>query len=157
MISTKGRTYKIFLIISIILIAFPTYAFSFFGSKFIKLKPENGTVSIPVKDISDGKAHYFEVKADDGILVKFFTVKSHDGIIRAAVDSCDVCYRSGKGYIQKGDVMVCTNCGRRFATDRINEVKGGCNPAPLTRTIEKGQLVISMKDINANSWYCKYK
>jgi uncharacterized membrane protein len=125
--------------------------------KFKTLSPQNGKLSIPVEDVSDGKAHYFQVKADDGIHVKFFVLMSQDGILRAAVDACDVCYRSGKGYVQEGDFMVCTNCGRRFASDRINEVKGGCNPAPLNRKIVDKHLVIAMADINENSWYCKFK
>jgi len=132
-------------------------AHAFFGGKFKTLKPENGVVSIPVKKVNDGKAHYFKVTAQDGIEVHFFVVKSRDGVIRAAVDACDVCFRSGKGYVQEGDVMICTNCARRFATDRINEVKGGCNPAPLNRKIQDDQLVIAMADINANAWYCKFK
>ena len=112
---------------------------------------------IPVKTMSDGKAHYFKVKADDGIMVEFFLVQSADGVVRAAVDACDVCYRSGKGYVQEGNFMVCTNCGMRFAADRINEVKGGCNPAPLKREIRGDHLVISMQEINANAGYCKFK
>lgn len=132
-------------------------AYALFGNKFKLLKPDNGNLYIPVKDINDGKAHYFKAKSDNDITVEFFIVKSPDGIIRAAIDACDVCYKSGKGYIQEGNFMICTNCGRRFATDRINEVKGGCNPAPLLRTIDKDNLVIAMKDINANAWYCKYK
>ena len=133
-------------------------AYALFGGKFKTLKPnKDGNLYIPIKKVSDGQAHYFKAKADDGTLVNFFLVKSADGVIRAAVDACDVCYRSGKGYIQEGNVMVCTNCGRRFATDRINEVKGGCNPAPLNRVVKGDQLVISMQDINTNSWYCKYK
>ena len=155
MINRKMKFTSILICLVILGISMPAYAL--FGSKFKLLKPENGSLSIPVQDISDGKAHYFETKAKDGIMTKFFVIKSQDGIIRAAIDSCDVCYKSGKGYVQQGDVMVCTNCGRRFATDRINEVKGGCNPAPLLRKIEGGNLVVSMKDINANSWYCKYK
>ncbi len=130
---------------------------AFFGSKFKTLTPRDNSLFIPVKDVSDGKAHYFRAKAKDGIMVEFFVIKSRDGIIRAAVDACDVCYRSGKGYVQENDVMICTNCGRRFATDRINEVKGGCNPAPLERKVEGDFLVISMADINANSWYCQFK
>ena len=141
--------------LAILGISMPSHAL--FGNKFKSLKPANGNLSIPVKDIDDGKAHYFKVKSDKGIIVDFFTVKSPDGIILAAIGACDVFYKSGKGYVQEGKFMIWTNCGRKFATDRINEVKGGCNPAPLMRTIEKGNLVISMKDINANSWYCKYK
>ena len=125
--------------------------------KFKTLKHEDGVLKIPVADISDGMAHYFKVAADDGIMVHFFVLKSSDGVIRAAIDACDVCFRSGKGYFQEGDVMVCTNCGRRFASNRINEVKGGCNPAPLNRKIVGQNLIVSMADINQNSWYCKFK
>lgn len=130
---------------------------AWFGGKFKKLSPENDQISISLDKISDGQAHYFTTPSEKGVDVKFFVVKSHDGIIRAAIDACDVCYRAGKGYVQEGNVMVCSNCGMRFATDRINEVKGGCNPAPLTRTIESGNLVISMADINANAWLCEFK
>ena len=132
-------------------------AFSFLGSKFEKLTPENGVLKIPVKQIDDGKAHYFMAKADDGIMVAFFTLKSRDGVIRAALDACDVCYRSGKGYFQQGDFMVCENCGQRFLSNRINVIKGGCNPAPLERNVVGKYLVIKMEDINKNSWYSKYK
>ncbi|WP_457552510.1 Fe-S-containing protein [Desulfobacula sp.] len=131
--------------------------FAFLGGKFKTMKPKQGNLYISMEKVSDGKAHYFKVKADDGTRVDFFLVQSGDGVIRAAIDSCDVCYRSGKGYVQEGNVMICTNCGRRFATDKINEIKGGCNPAPLKRVIEGKNLVISMKDINANAWYCKFK
>jgi len=133
------------------------YSFSFSGLKFKTLTSKEGYLHIPTKDVDDGKAHYFKTKADDGIMVSFFVLKSSDGVIRSAIDACDVCYRSGKGYIQDGDFMVCTNCGRRFTSTRINEVKGGCNPAPLNRKIVDTKLLISMEDINKNSWYCKFK
>ncbi len=139
------------------MLLFAPGAFSFFGDKFETLAPENGFIKIPVGDIDDGDAHYFKVMADDGVMVSFFTLKSRDGVIRAAVDACDVCYKAGKGYVQDGDFMVCSNCGQRFASNRINLVKGGCNPAPLNRNVEKGFLWISMADVNKNSWYCKFK
>jgi uncharacterized membrane protein len=143
--------------ILLILLIAGSNAHALFGGKFKTLKPKEGNLYIPIKKVNDGMAHYFKAKADDGTTVDFFLVQSTDGVIRAAIDSCDVCYRSGKGYVQEGNVMVCTNCGRRFATDRINEIKGGCNPAPLKRLIQGENLVISMADINANAWYCKYK
>ncbi len=151
------KTTIITIFILLISLTITSNAFSLWGIKFKKLTPSNGVLNIPVNDINDGKAHYFKVKADDGIMTSFFVLKSSDGIIRAAIDACDVCYRSGKGYVQEGDFMVCTNCGRRFASTRINEVKGGCNPAPLNRKIAGKNLVIQMKDINENSWYSKYK
>lgn len=130
---------------------------AFLGSNVKILSPQEGALRIPLSEINNGQAHFFKVTADDGIPVTFFTLKSKDGIIRSAVDACDVCYRSGKGYRQEGDFMVCKNCGMKFRSDRINEVSGGCNPAPLKRVIEGDHLVIDMKDINAMSWYCKFK
>jgi uncharacterized membrane protein len=132
-------------------------AWALFGPRIDTLTPENDVLKISLSDIDDGKAHYFKVTADSGTLVTFFTLKSRDGVIRAAIDACDVCYRSGKGYVQDGDFMVCTNCGQRFASSRINVVKGGCNPAPLNRQIDGKHLLISMADINQNAWYCEFK
>jgi uncharacterized membrane protein len=127
------------------------------GDKVKTLAPAKGRLEIPVASVSDGKAHHFKVQAGDGVMVTFFVLKSNDGVIRSAIDACDVCYRAGKGYEQSGDEMVCLNCGMRFASAKINEVKGGCNPAPLTRTIEGDKVVIAMADIDRNSWYCKFK
>lgn len=129
----------------------------FWGDKVKTVIPNNGRLEIPVASVNDGKAHHFKVLATDGVVVTFFVLKSNDGVIRAALDACDVCYRAGKGYEQSGDEMVCLNCGMRFPSAKINEVKGGCNPAPLTRAIEGDKLVIAMADIDRNSWYCKFK
>ena len=67
--------------------------------------------------------------------------------MRAAFDACDVCWPAGKGYFQQGDVMVCRNCGRQFASVKINEVKGGCNPGPLERAVVGDELVIQVENI----------
>jgi uncharacterized membrane protein len=53
--------------------------------------------------------------------------------------------------------MVCRNCGRRFASVKINEVKGGCNPAPLKRAIEGDRLVLQVTDILDGRTYFHFK
>ncbi len=104
-------------------------------------------VTYPAGNFQDGKARFFQVKTAEGKAVKFFVLRSSDGVIRAAFDACDVCWRSGLGYSQEGDSMVCRNCGQRFSSVKVNEVKGGCNPAPLRRSMEGSQVVIMVKDI----------
>lgn len=147
-----------FVLTMMLLLVMAAGASAFWGNdKFEKLKPENGVLKIALQDINDGNAHYFKARSDDGLWVYFFTLKSRDGVIRAAIDACDVCYRAGKGYVQSGDYMVCENCGQRFLSSRINVVKGGCNPAPLNRTVSDTHLVIQMADINQNAWYNQYK
>jgi len=111
------------------------------------------TVTFPVNIFDDGKARHFEY-VDGTVAIRYFILKSADGVVRAAFDACDVCWPAGKGYYQEGDVMVCRNCGRRFTSVKINEVKGGCNPAPLAREVKNEQLVIQIKDIkNGRSYF----
>ncbi len=101
----------------------------------------------PAKTFEGGKAHFYEHKTDEGLTIKYFILKSSDGVIRAAFDACEVCWAEGKGYSQKGDFMICNNCKQRFASTRINEVKGGCNPHPLNRQIVDSNVVIKIPDI----------
>ncbi len=112
-------------------------------------------VTLPASLFADGKARHFESVADD-FKIKYFVLKSSDGIIRAAFDACDVCWPAGKGYYQEGDYMVCRNCGRKFASVLVNEVKGGCNPAPLNRQVENGKVIIEVKDIMDGRQYFNF-
>jgi len=112
-------------------------------------------VTYPVGLFDDNKARHYVYKGND-VTIKYFILKSSDGIIRAAYDACDVCWPAGKGYYQDGDFMVCRNCGRRFASVLVNEVQGGCNPAPLKRRIEGDQLVIDIIDILEGKQYFNF-
>jgi uncharacterized membrane protein len=110
-------------------------------------------VAFPVKMFADGKARHFEHRLASGITVRYFIIKSSDGIIRAAYDACDVCWPEGKGYYQDGDVMVCANCGRRFPSVNVNVVQGGCNPAPLKRAVVGDEVIIRVADIEQGRQY----
>ena len=101
----------------------------------------------PVNYFDDGQAHFYSYETEDGITIRYFILKSSDGVIRAAFDACDSCWAAGKGYKQDGDFMVCNNCGLTFASVKVNEVRGGCNPSPLTRTIKGDKVVIKVSDI----------
>jgi uncharacterized membrane protein len=106
---------------------------------------------IPIADIS-GKAKFFDFKAA-GKQVRFFALKSSDGVYRAAMDACDTCWHARKGYRQEGDDMVCNNCGLKFHSALINEVSGGCNPVGIPCKIEGDQLVIKTSDLESRSRY----
>ncbi|MBU0986833.1 MAG: DUF2318 domain-containing protein [Proteobacteria bacterium] len=112
-------------------------------------------VSYPVSLFDDGNARHFQYQNGD-LTIKYFILKSSDGVIRAAYDACDVCWPAGKGYYQSGDDMVCNNCGRRFASVLVNEVQGGCNPAPLKRSVENDQVVIQVNDILGGKQYFNF-
>ena len=113
------------------------------------------SVSFPASLFDDGKARYFE-HVDGDLTIRYFILKSSDGVIRAAFDACDVCWPAGKGYYQDGDYMVCRNCGRRFASVLVNEVQGGCNPAPLKRSMQNDNVVIQIKDLQEGGQYFNF-
>lgn len=112
-----------------------------------EVRPVNGAFEFPISSFQDGRARHFEYRHAPNQTVRFFVVRSTDGIIRAAFDACEVCYRSKKGYVQQGNDMVCINCGLKFRTDKVNEVKGGCNPSPLKRTLKENNVVITQRDV----------
>ncbi len=112
-----------------------------------EVRPQNGVFVFPVSAFDDGKAKFFEYKASPTDRVRFFVVKSTDGIIRAAFDACDVCFRALKGYTQQGDNMICVNCGLKFRTDKVNIITGGCNPSSLNRAIQGDKVVITQQDV----------
>jgi len=113
-----------------------------------------GTISIPLAQLSDGQAHFFSHQGAD-TTIRFFAVKGGDGKLRTAFDTCDVCYKAKKGYRFEGGEAVCNNCGMKFAVDKIGEIKGGCNPSPLTASISGDRVEIAVADLEKGAWYFK--
>ena len=126
-------------------------AFTFSVGKYEKVKASGGTVSVPLAKVDDGKAHYFRYE-DGGKRIDFLVVKSSDGSYRTAFNACDVCFAAKKGYEQGGDMLVCQNCNRQFAIDRIgpHEV-GGCNPSYLPSQISGNNIVFTTASLKAGS------
>ena len=156
----KGRMPLIAAVVCGVLVAAGAF-FYFFGGgsqvSAIATQTSSGASQVTYQAdlFDDGKARHYAFK-DGDITVKYFILKSSDGVIRAAFDACDVCWPAGKGYFQEGDNMVCRNCGRRFASVRVNEVKGGCNPAPLNRRIDGDKLVLDIADIREGRQYFNF-
>lgn len=148
----KGLKYLLLVSLSLLVAATVTFAFNLPGmGKYDKVKPVNGSVTIPVSKVSDGKAHFFKV-VDGAKEISFFIVKGSDGALHTAFDACDACYREKKGYEQLGDKMVCKNCGMKFASARIGAASsGGCNPSPLSAKIDAVNVSISVSDIKAGA------
>jgi uncharacterized membrane protein len=149
-LKTTIATLTFFLSLSAVIMPFNTSA---------KEKPGNSAsavVTYPVADFADGKARHFQYKTPKGKTVRYFIVRSSDGVIRAAFDACDVCWPAGKGYYQEGDIMVCRNCGRKFPSNKVNVVTGGCNPGALNRQVTQTQVIIQVKDILEGERYYNF-
>jgi uncharacterized membrane protein len=115
--------------------------------------PAGGDITIPISEVSNGEAKFFDYAASDNRSVRFFVLKSSDGVYRAALDACDVCYWAKQGYYQEGDNMVCRKCRRQFPSALVNEVSGGCNPVPLARTVDGDKVVIRANELEGRKDY----
>lgn len=99
------------------------------------LQKENVTnqvdnIIINKKDITN-IAKFYKYKSGD-VDMEVIAVKAYDGSIRTALNTCQVCYDSGRGYYkQQGNYLICQNCGNKFNIDQIEKIKGGCNPVPI--------------------------
>ncbi|MGE5172985.1 MAG: Fe-S-containing protein [Betaproteobacteria bacterium] len=111
-----------------------------------------GDVSIPLKALNDGKAHFFAY-ASGGKTVTFFVMKARDGSIHTAFDACMACNHAKLGYRQEGDLVVCNNCGMGFKPTEIGMVTGGCNPIPVNKSVNGQMVVLKAKDLDAGVQY----
>lgn len=109
-------------------------------------------VRIPAGALASGKALFLALP-HEGVELRYFVLKCADGKYRAALDACDVCFRANKGYRQEGEQVVCNNCDMKFASARIGEAKGGCNPHAIPFATEGDAIVVKKADIVAGKRY----
>ncbi|MFZ5987782.1 MAG: Fe-S-containing protein [Bacillota bacterium] len=106
-----------------------------------------GDLVIPKSEITE-TAKFYSYKAGKTNM-EVLAIKASDGTIRTAFNTCQVCYDSGRGYyVQDGNEVVCQNCGNRFKNDKIEVVKGGCNPVPIFKEnkVDDGENIIIKKE-----------
>lgn len=94
------------------------------------------------------EAKFYPYKAGD-IYMEVLAVKATDGSIRTALNTCQVCFTSGRGYYkQQGNRLICQNCGNAFRVDDVEVVRGGCNPVPVLpeNKTDEGEYITIKKE-----------
>ncbi len=140
----------IFLVIVAILASFAVYVFLDNNQKQQAASTGQSSeqdIRILKSDISE-EAKFYPYKAGDTYM-ELLAVEASDGSIRTALNTCQVCYRSGRGYyIQEGDTLVCQNCGNVFGVDDVEVVRGGCNPVPVLEEskTDEGEYITVKKE-----------
>lgn len=121
------------------------------AARFTPVQATGEAVRLPLADVGDGQAHFYAYEGSRSI--RFFVVRSPDGVFRAAFDACETCFEKRKGYRQDGDVLVCRKCGETFLFRQVNGPRGECVPAPLERAVEGDFLVLRVRDLDAGARY----
>lgn len=107
-----------------------------------KPKPQPLIVTDGMQELTINKseitktASFFPYESN-GTYMEIIAVRANDDTVRTALNTCQVCYSSGRGYYEQlGDKLICKNCGNQFTIDQIEVIKGGCNPVPILDEIK---------------------
>lgn len=88
---------------------------------------ENDELRIPVSELKDHNLHRFAVNVR-GREVHLIAILDASDTVRVALDACSIC--GNQGYYQRGQNLICRNCGAAIYAPTIGHV-GGCNPIPF--------------------------
>lgn len=111
---------------------------------------ENGKVKVQASKLSE---QITLVDYDsNGTKMELMLVKTSDGVIRGALNTCQVCNGSPYAYFeQQGDMIVCQNCYNQFSLSDIGVQHGGCNPIPLDFKTKNDYIFIDTAFLDENS------
>lgn len=107
----------------------------------------DGTVSIPLAQVSDGDLHRFQAREGKSE-VRFLLYKKPDGKVVAVFDACEIC--GSVGFFKGQNGLVCKNCAAPINPQSVGTA-GGCNPVPLASSTAGDAVVIREADIAARA------
>lgn len=135
------------------------------SSEWLETPPDN-VFRIPISDVDDGKLHRYSLK-DGNLEIRFFVLRTGLGKFATCFDACYACYSYGKYFIRSGE-LICSLCdapspmmtlkpsGEVPEPDPENSgsMEGnGCAPIYLPSTIESGNIVITLKELQKQRKY----
>lgn len=90
----------------------------------------DGSLTIDTSGIT-ADVSYYNYDAN-GTTVQILALRDKDGGVHAAFNTCQSCSPSPKAYyLQRGELLICQNCGFEFTAEDVGLVHGGCNPWPV--------------------------
>jgi high-affinity iron transporter len=107
----------------------------------------NGSVSIPLSQVSDGDLHRFSIR-DNGSEIRFLLYQKPDGKVVAVFDACEIC--GPVGFFKGPTGLVCKNCSAPINGQSVG-TPGGCNPVPLQAAADGNAVVIREADMAAGA------
>jgi high-affinity iron transporter len=107
----------------------------------------NGSISIPLAQVSDGDLHRYAARAG-GTQIRFLLYQKPDSKVVAVFDACEIC--GSVGFFKGPNGLVCKNCASPINSQSVG-TPGGCNPVPLTSSISGDAIVIHEADLAARA------
>ena len=105
----------------------------------------NGTVSIPLAQVSDGDLHRYAATVS-GMQIRFLLYQKPDGKVATVFDACEIC--GSVGFFKTANGLVCKNCASPINSQSVG-TPGGCNPVPVKSSVSGPDVVIQEADLAA--------
>jgi len=104
----------------------------------------NGQTTIDAHDILSGEAHFYIAQLN-GRATRFLIYRKPDNKLAIVMDACTIC--GAVGYTNGGaQGLICRNCSAPINPQSVGE-GGGCNPIPLTASIQGDTVTVTEKDL----------
>jgi uncharacterized membrane protein len=107
----------------------------------------NGSVSIPLSEVSDGDLHRYAAR-ENGTEVRFLLYRKPDGKVAVVFDACQIC--GPVGFFKGPNGLVCKNCAAPINGQSLG-TPGGCNPVPLKSNATGDAVLIQEADLAAGA------
>lgn len=134
--------------------------YDLYASRPVKITPPimmtpdaSGFIKVGIDQVKDGGLYRYAMVTDDGHVVRFFLINRSLGQgskIGVVYDACMLC--GDMGYVQEKNEVICIACNVRIFRPSIGK-SGGCNPIPLVHSIERGQVVVSVEELDKGARY----
>ncbi len=102
-----------------------------------------GKVSVTVDGMQPGDMRRYSATMN-GKPVRFLIYKKPNGKLVTVMDACEIC--GGIGYYNGAQGLTCKNCNAPVNGQTVGE-GGGCNPIPLTSSIDGSTVTVSEADV----------
>ncbi len=123
-----------------------------FGGSMETATSKDGAIALDTAALGKGQSKHYTY-TEGKTTIRFFLVRDNQGVLRAALDACEQCWREDKGYKLQDGAMLCVNCGMKFALNRIGLVRGGCNPHPIAFTLTNDTFSVTTQELLAGAHY----
>ncbi|MDF2608005.1 MAG: hypothetical protein K0S34_2201 [Bacillales bacterium] len=123
---------------------------SVISNREVKLEPptpltaEDGKIQVKLDNVDDGNLYRFSYMTAAQTETRFIVIKKSSSLYGIALDACDIC--GNAGYYQDGKDVICKNCGVVMNIATIG-LPGGCNPIPLTSTMDHHHITINASNL----------
>ena len=116
--------------------AFGMFLFPGFGKKQDPYagRDKDGNIVIKAEDLSSEKVSFIRIAKDSKI--ELLAILDEDGEVKISLGTCQSCNGSPYAYyVQKGNRLICNNCGQAFPLSEIGKKGGGCHPILIPEEI----------------------